>query len=105
MTTKRNTLVSSKQRFWEVHVEKWSRSGLNQAACCRQNNLSIKGFGYWNRKLRKKTRTLELVQLVPEKIFVNPSMRLHVGSGYQIEIPDGFSRTTLKDVLSILRGL
>lgn len=105
MTFKRSTRASSKREFWESHIENWARSGFSQAEYCRQNNLRIKSFGYWKRKLTKKNCSLELVQLTPEQILVSPSLRLHVGSRYQIEIPDGFSHAALKNVLQVLRAL
>lgn len=105
MTSERKTRLSSTQQFWEAHLENWARSGLSQAEYCRQSNVSIKSFGYWKRKSTKRDFPVELIQLTPGQIFVNPSLRLHTASGYQIEIPDGFCRTSLKTVLQILREL
>jgi hypothetical protein len=105
MALKRRAISLEKKRYWESHLESWSRSGLSQAEYCRQNGIRIKGFGYWKRKLVKKDFPVELVELDAEQIFISQPLRIHVGAGYQVEVPDGFSRATLKSVLLLLRGL
>jgi hypothetical protein len=37
--------------YWRRHVEQCARSGLSQAAYCREHGLAVSKFGYWHRKL------------------------------------------------------
>ena len=54
---------------------------------------------------------MEFIQVSPgqiaEAVHSQPQevMRLNVDSGFQIEVPDGFSQTTLTKVLEVLRGI
>ncbi len=49
---------------------------------------------------------MELVQVTPEAMGMNlPDLKLDIGRGLQLEIPDEFSRTTLEQVLMTLKVL
>ena len=48
---------------------------------------------------------MELVELSTEHFFTNQPLKIHVGPGYTVEVPDGFSKSTLRSVLVLLRGL
>lgn len=95
-------------KFWRSHVEQWSGSGLSQHAYCRENNLKPNQFTYWKIKFKKQNLSPEIVQVPAVQIanLVNPSvqrgLRLNIDTGFQIEIPDGFSQNTLSSVLKVL---
>lgn len=42
-----------KRRFWETHVRAWAKSGLTQAAYCRQYDLKVHRFVYWKKRVRR----------------------------------------------------
>jgi len=96
-------------QFWKHHIEEWSRSGLTQAAYCRENDLRPNRFTYWKIKFKDQNLPIEFAQVSPVQIseLLNSArperLLLNVDSGFQIEIPDGFSQTTLSQVLQVLR--
>ncbi|MBA3012932.1 MAG: IS66 family insertion sequence element accessory protein TnpB [Proteobacteria bacterium] len=92
--------------FWKTHLEQWSASGLSQREYCRQNDLIAHRFTYWKIKLKGTHLPVKFVQIPPEPIRICPSnLKLNIGPGLQIEIPEGFSQVTLELVLATLRVL
>ncbi|MBU0464818.1 MAG: IS66 family insertion sequence element accessory protein TnpB [Proteobacteria bacterium] len=98
-------------QFWRHHINEWSGSGLTQNAYCRGNNLKPSQLTYWKNKFKRQNLPVEFVQVSPGRIseafhsHPREVLRLNVESGFQIEVPDGFSQTTLTQVLEVLRGL
>jgi len=76
---------------------------------CRQNALTPYRFTYWKNKFKMQgCPPVQFVQITPEPEAVNtcPSgLKLNTSHGLQIEIPDGFSRDTLEQVLMTLKVL
>jgi len=99
-----------RRQFWRNHLNSWGSSGLSQAEYCRRNDLKIARFTYWKCKLNRENLPMEFVQIPAEPVEPTlffqdkaaPSLRLTMGSRFAIEIPDGFSPTTLEQVLLIL---
>lgn len=91
--------------YWQTHIDQWSQSGLSQASYCRINNLKTKSFTYFKSRLKKKNLPVELVQIPIDPIQHSSFLKLNIGSSFQIEIPDGFSNSTLEQVLVTLRSL
>ena len=96
--------LDERRRFWEQRLRDWKLSGLSQALYCRQNKLSVKSFGYWQRKI--KGAPLCLVE-VPAPLLTpvrSPSlaMRLVVGDRYRIEIEKDFDTALLDQLLRFL---
>jgi len=91
-------------QFWRYHLKEWSGSGLSQNAYCRANNLKPGRFTYWKNKFKSHNLPVELVQVKPESYQHNSILRLNIASGFQVEIPDGFSMVTLSHVLEVLAG-
>ena len=98
-------------QFWKHHIEQWAESGLSQNAYCRENELKPNRFTYWKIKFKNQTLPAGFVQVPLPKITEVLSLsgqnglRLNMGNEFQIEIPNGFSQTTLTQVLQILRRL
>ena len=93
-------------RFWQFHIDQWSISGLTQTEYCKRNDLSRDRFTYWKMKFKRKNLPVEFVQIQAESMVFNQAgLKLNVGPGLQIEIPDGFSIKTLEKVLKTLRVL
>ena len=94
------------RKFWGSHINRWASSGMSQAAYCRQKNLIRHRFSYWKRKLGKKNFPVQFVRIATEPEAIHsPGLKLNISPDFQIEIPDGFSRETLEQVLAALRGL
>lgn len=89
--------------FWKAHIDKWSNSGLTQTKYCLQKDLSRDRFTYWKRKFKQQNLPVEFVQLTPQSMDIGQAgLKLNIGSALQLEIPDGFSRATLEQVLKTL---
>lgn len=91
-------------RFWQTHISQWETTGLSQKEYCRQNSLRPNRFTYWKIKLGKKDLPMELVEIpLPAHPFPSSGLKLNIGRGLQVEIPDGFKTQTLEQVLMALR--
>ena len=99
-----NKKLIEKRNHWKNHIGQWARSGFTQAEYCRKTNLKIKSFGYWKKQFKKKNLP-ELVQIPADPVYTPCVLKLNIGSGFQIEIPDGFSSATLGQVLLTLKSL
>lgn len=107
----RKLLLKKKRKFWQTHVEAWTTSGMSQTEYCRQNNLSIKSFGYWKRK-RKKSNSEVTFYPVPSnaiKILKKEkssfSLRVVLDDRFKIEIGNEFSSSTLGRLVQALERL
>ena len=107
--SERSTEANEKRsQFWESHLNEWAQTGLSQNAYCRNNNLKPNQFTYWKNKLKRQNLPVEFVQVTPKhfKEVINShssnTLRLNIKSEFQIEIPDGFSQTTLEQVLQVV---
>ena len=95
-------------QFWENHLKDWSQTGLTQNAYCRNNNLRPNQFTYWKNKFKEQNLPIEFIQVTShhfKKDIIDHSqniLRLNIKSGFQVEIPDGFSLTTLEQVLQVV---
>lgn len=106
VTKKKN---QKRTHFWKRHIKQWSESGMSQNAYCRQNDLRPNQFTYWKIKFKNQALVTEFVQVPSTQISQMRSLseekglRLNIDNEFQIEIPDGFSQTTLARVLQVLR--
>ncbi len=100
-----------RDQFWRYHIAQWSNSRLSQNAYCRANNLKPSQLTYWKNKFKRQNLPVEFIQVAQVKAATATKshfrdvLRLNIDSGFQIEIPDGFSQTTLTQVLEVLRGI
>lgn len=96
----------ARQKFWKSHLDHWAESNVSQLEYCRQNDLIPHQFTYWKTKFKNQNLPVEFIQVTPEPICVDlPNLKLNIGQGLQIEIPDGFTSTTLERVLTTLKVL
>lgn len=96
-----------RSQFWKNHLDQWSRSGISQNAYCRANDLKSNRMTYWKTKFKRQSYPVEFVQISPARILHSQSrevLRLNVEAGFQIEIPDGFSKITLTQILQVIKG-
>ena len=92
-------------RHWKANIERWATSGLTQTEYCRRNDLSRDRFTYWKRKFKSQNLPVEFIQLPMPANINSTGLKLNLGQGVQIEIPDGFTSETLERVLAILRAI
>jgi len=94
---------AEKEKFWKNHIEQWMATGLSQREYCRQYSLRPNRFTYWKVKFNHADQPMELIQ-VPVSIHSHqPGLKLNIGRGLQIEIPDDFKKETLEQVLLALK--
>ena len=104
--------VKNKEQFWAPHIREWKSSGLSQAKYCKKNNLILRRFNYWKCKIDKNPeKSIELVQVksasvkiptIPTHDQANTQLKLKIKNVFEIEIADGFSQNTLRQVISVL---
>ena len=96
-----------KHAFWKTHVGAWEQSGIGQSEYCRRQELKIRVFGYWKRKLCRKVSDLTFVPVAIKATYTprnqpGTALRLVIGNNYGIEVGDGFNPDTLRGVLHVL---
>lgn len=103
MATSQKEKSEELARSWRTHIDQWRISGLTQTEYCKQKQISRDRFTYWKIKFKKQNSSIEFVQLpVPARI-TPVGLKLNIGQGLQIEIPDGFKQETLESVLLALK--
>ena len=91
--------------FWKTHIDQWTESCLSQREYCRQNGLRPNRFTYWKIIIGKPNRPTELVQVSVPTHFCQAGLKLNIGRELQVEIPNGFKKETLEQVLSVLKAV
>lgn len=107
MPTRSKQSDENKSQFWKNHLNAWSQTGTKQALYCREHQLSPRQFTYWKNKFKYQNLPVELVQVSPAQVneivgAQKQILRLDIKSGFQIEIPDDFSQSTLARVLQVV---
>jgi hypothetical protein len=92
-------------RYWKSNIERWAASGLTQTEYCRRNDLSKDRFTYRKRKFKRQNLPVEFIQLPMSANIHRTGLKLNLGQGVQIEIPDGFTSETLERVLATLKSI
>ena len=92
--------MEANRERWEAEFKKWEKSGLTRNEYCKQHDISISTFDYWRGRIKKRTATKELVRLPIPYEAVEPSpIILELPNGIRIQIPAGYQRETLKEIL------
>ena len=108
MSEQQKKANQKRSQFWGNHIKEWSQTKLTQNAYCRKNNLRPNQFTYWKNKLKQQNLPVEFVQVTSNhfEAVINhhssTTLRLNIKSEFQIEILDGFSQTTLEQVLQVV---
>ena len=102
-----------KMQKWTGIVVNCNESGMSKTAWCRENNVSIKSFFYWQHKLRMKmidssptTKATEIVQInlhgetIRQKSAEPSDVIVIRKNGVTVELP-----MTESTVESVIRGL
>lgn len=101
--------IRERRAYWSGHVRQWRSSGLRQKEYCIREGISIERFGSWKRRLdREETEEVGSLVAVPSGVVSaalhagRPTIKVVVNERYGVEIPEGFSPVTLKEVLHII---
>ena len=102
-----------KRQYWHVQIEAWQRSWMSQARFCRREGLKAKAFSYWVNKFRKeKAGDVQFVEVPAGKLFTGKNetnrstdLKLIIDDSFSIEIRDGFTPGTLRQVIETIRQM
>jgi hypothetical protein len=97
--------LDDKEPYWTKQVTLWKRSGLSQAAFCREYNLSLSRFLYWRKKLMSSSEeAVSFVKLPAISIGSTSShaLSLTLGDFYRVEVTENFDEATFRRLLDIL---
>jgi len=110
---------SEKPGFWQDHIGLWRKSGLSQAAYCREQGLRVNRFSYWKRRLESggKTSGLE-ASLVRVPVLAGSGLledstsgatsavlEVRIGERYRISVGAGFVAAHLQALVRALEGI
>ena len=94
--------------YWRGVIAKHLASGLSAAAFCREQDLNIHQFRWWQRRLKKEhsqSSGVGFLQLVPFSKSQHSGIRIQIKNDVFIEVERGFDPLTLRDVIeAICRG-
>ena len=102
-----------KQSYWKNHIDQWHKSSLRQVDYCETNKIPLSTFSYWKRKLNNNDQNkpvfypLALSSQQPNSNTPKgKGLTLYLKEGrFSIEIDDGFSPSTLSQVVTTLEQL
>ncbi len=104
-----DTKTEFRLKQWTQIVQTCQASGMTAVSWCNQNNVNIKSYYYWLRRIRTlaiENGPLELQskgqQIVPVSFRQTAAVTIHINS-VSIDIPDGTSKDTIAAVLSALK--
>lgn len=102
--------------FWQGHLERWQSSRITATAYCKEHELSIDRFKYWQYRILPETRacrgskefvevciTERIEQAVIETFRDTSPILLETPSGYKFHLPRDLSEGELSVLLSSLR--
>ena len=93
--------------YWRAVIIKHSKSGLSAAAFCREHNINIHQFRWWQRRFRKENvrgKESGFLQLVPFSKSQHSGIRIRLNNGVLIEVEQGFDPHTLRGVIEAIYG-
>lgn len=101
-----------KQRFWQVHIRAWGKSGLSQKEYCKQHGLSNHQLGYWKRKFSTSPKRRNNSKFVPVPMTSTAFLRhdqkdsgLEILMGnISIKLTVSFNPEALARAVSVLGG-
>jgi hypothetical protein len=92
---------------WRAFIRKHATSGLSAAAFCREQDINIHQFRWWQRRFRKdnsQSKESGFFQLVPLSKPQHSGIRIRLNNGVVIEVEQGFNPHTLRGVIDAICG-
>lgn len=96
-------------KHWWSHIEAWQKSGLSQAAYCRQHQLNSRTFAARLSDYRRATEEekpvlipVTLTEASDELNYKPTKIALYCIQGHRLELPETISAQWLS---ALLRGL
>jgi hypothetical protein len=98
---------TEKVNHWRTIIQKHTESGSSAAAFCREHNLSIHQFHWWNRRFKKKesqNQETGFMKLVPFSKSRTNGIRIRLNDDVFIEVEPGFEPQILRAVIEAICG-
>ena len=87
-------------------IRKWKKSGTNQKDFCRQHDISIHAFHYWQKKLRQKQSTpvpgFIPVETVPPTNESNGEIQIQYPNGVVVILDKAVSISRLRALIKTI---
>jgi len=110
-----NAKTEFRIRQWTQIAKACQSSGMTVVAWCSQNNINIKSYYYWLRRIRAlacessefsaaNKQLIVPLEFKQEKEINTASISIHISSA-TIDIHEGASRTTIEAVLAALKNI
>ena len=80
-----------RERKWREHLAAWQKSGLSQAAYCRQHGLTQNDFSWWKREIARRGQgTLRMAPaFVPVHVTLPPTLPPTSSYAFELELRGG----------------
>ena len=101
--------VQERERQWAERYTAYEASGQTKRAWCESNNIKVKSFYRWGRKLRDRKNSSRFVlakEITENEIGHKKPNNIEITVGRAtINVSNGFDTGTLKNVLQIVSGI
>ena len=92
---------------WRALIKKHATSGLSAAAFCREHDINIHQFRWWQSRFKKENsqgKESGFLQLVPFSKSQHSGIRIRLHDEVFIEVEQGFDPHTLRGVIEAICG-
>lgn len=97
-------MQKEQQAQWRQYIEDYKKSGLSQSAFCKERNIDLKKFYYYNGSFKNKENipTKKTVPFEPVKIALNDKaiqtaeIKLTLPNGFQCILPSHLESALIK---------
>lgn len=93
-------MKTTKQQFWQEHLDDWQASGLSQTDYCNAHQLKLGTFTYWRGK-----QTTPSTKLIPVNTGPLGQVLISLPGGVQLHIPAAQVAALLPSVLQAVRSV
>ena len=82
---------TTREQFWQQHVDSWRTSGLTQKQYGKKFGISPSTLAQWSHALKRKASNVSATALVPVRVIGDlPSARVEMQHGaWRIVVPVG----------------
>lgn len=94
------------KHYWEKHLAAWQGSNLSQSEYCRQNNIPLKSFCNWKRKLISNLPpSTPFIELIGQYSAQEEYFELQLDSILTLRIRESIRPDLLQNIITAIRGV
>ncbi len=93
---------NSKLVHWESVITSWKESGKSQVNFCKDNEIKVSTFGYWQKRLSASKNLFVPVKVLDSTRYESIFYKIETPLGVNIIIPSG---ANLDDLTVIFKSL